>query len=197
MLSLMRRLKMTWPFKISNQEHWAYMPNVFTPEECQRIIDLGKNKKYGSIGNEEFVDVSYRDSKVEFIDPSDNTAWVYKRLTDNIVNLNDRFFNFHLSGFDESLQLTEYNAPSGKYKKHVDCNLGARIRKLSVVVQLSDPKDYEGGDLLLHITDDPDKAHKEQGMLIVFASYILHEVTPVTKGTRHSLVGWTTGEQFR
>jgi PKHD-type hydroxylase len=177
------------------------MPNVFTPEECQQIISLGKNKEYGKIGqcddDKNSVDLEYRESKVEFIMPSENTAFIYRRLTDNIINLNSRFFNFHLSGFDEALQLTEYNAPSGKYKRHLDCGLGTRIRKLSVVVQLSDPKDYEGGELLLHLGDSPDKPNNPQGMMVVFPSYILHEVTPVTKGTRHSLVGWTCGEQFK
>jgi PKHD-type hydroxylase len=192
---------MTWPFNVSKQEHWAYMPFVFSPEECQQIISLGKNKEYGEIGTSEDkgegLCLEYRESKIEFINPSETTEFIYSRLTENIVNLNSRFFNFHLTGFDEALQLTEYNAPSGKYKKHLDCGVGTRIRKLSVVVQLSDPKDYEGGELLIHIGEPPSKPDNSQGMMIVFPSYILHEVTPVTKGTRHSLVGWTFGEPFR
>ena len=38
---------------------------------------------------------------------------------------------------------------------------------------------------------------KEQGTLILFPSYVLHEVKPVTKGERNSLVSWVTGKQFK
>jgi PKHD-type hydroxylase len=64
-------------------------------------------------------------------------------------------------------------------------------------VQLSDPSDYEGGDLLLHISADPKKAPKNQGQVILFPSHTLHEVTPVTKGIRYSLVAWVTGPKFK
>lgn len=188
---------MTWPFKICTQEHWAYMPNVFTPDECNQIIAMGKNKKQGTMDGELRTDSEYRDSKVEFIIPTDTNKWAYAKTSAAVMELNSRYFNFDLFGFDEPLQLTEYNAPSGKYKKHLDSSIGICVRKLSVVVQLSDPSEYEGGDLQIHINDTPIGLHREQGMALVFPSYILHEVTPVTKGTRHSLVGWTSGEPFR
>jgi PKHD-type hydroxylase len=71
------------------------------------------------------------------------------------------------------------------------------VRKLSFVIQLSDPKDYKGGELQIHLSDTPEVMKKEQGTLIAFPSYILHEVTPITKGKRYSLVGWITGKPFK
>jgi PKHD-type hydroxylase len=64
-------------------------------------------------------------------------------------------------------------------------------------MQLSDPSEYEGGDLLLHTGDEPIVINKQKGMLVMFPSYTLHEVTPVTKGERYSLVAWVHGPKLR
>ena len=41
-----------------------------------------------------------------------------------------------------------------------------------------------------------DKETKNKGTIIVFPSMLLHKVTPVTKGIRHSLVQWFSGPDF-
>jgi PKHD-type hydroxylase len=105
-------------------------------------------------------------------------------------------FQFDLTGFAEGIQFTQYKAPSGHYVKHVDCIPGA-TRKLSLSLQLTDPKDYEGGDVVFHYKNNPDVAPKSKGTVIIFPSYVLHEVTPVTRGERYSLVAWITGPQFK
>ena len=69
-------------------------------------------------------------------------------------------------------------------------------RKISVSVQLSDPKNYEGCDLLLY--DGPFgevEASKEKGVAIAFPSWTLHEVTPLTSGERVVAVAWFLGPQ--
>jgi PKHD-type hydroxylase len=104
---------------------------------------------------------------------------------------------FDIFGFQEGLQFTEYNAPSGHYGKHVDNIFNGQIRKLSVSVQLTDPTKYEGGNIELYLANEPAIMTKKQGSLILFPSSVLHAVTPVTKGTRHSLVGWITGKPFK
>lgn len=63
-------------------------------------------------------------------------------------------------------------------------------------MQLTDPHEYEGGELELH--DGVFKyLPKNQGAVIAFPSYVLHKVNPVTRGVRHSLVTWVTGPQFK
>jgi PKHD-type hydroxylase len=71
------------------------------------------------------------------------------------------------------------------------------VRKLSISIQLTDPNEYEGGELYLYDDDKGTVMDKTQGTLILFPSYVLHEVVPVTKGTRNSLVTWVTGKQFK
>lgn len=70
-------------------------------------------------------------------------------------------------------------------------------RKLSMVIQLSDPSEYEGGELLLHLGNNPTRIERKKGLAVFFPSYILHEVTPVTKGERYSLVAWVHGKPFK
>lgn len=69
-------------------------------------------------------------------------------------------------------------------------------RKLSMSLQLSDPNDYEGGELLLHLSHNPTVISKQKGMMVFFPSHTLHEVTPVTKGERYSLVAWIHGSKL-
>lgn len=72
------------------------------------------------------------------------------------------------------------------------------IRKLSVVVQLSDPDDYEGGNL--QILDEANNSYivpRKRGTVIVFDSRAQHRVLKVTKGTRRSLVSWVVGPRWK
>ena len=67
------------------------------------------------------------------------------------------------------------------------------LRKLSVSIQLSDPASYEGGDLEINMGSFSKTAARDKGALIIFPSYALHRVHPVTSGERHSLVAWIVG----
>jgi PKHD-type hydroxylase len=69
-------------------------------------------------------------------------------------------------------------------------------RKLSLVVQLSSPDEYEGGGLEIMASSEPVQVTKEKGLICAFPSFILHRVTPVTKGTRRTLVIWIAGPDF-
>ena len=111
--------------------------------------------------------------------------------------LNDRFFKFDIFRLNEGFQFTNYKAPGDKYGKHIDRSQNMIVRKLSLSIQLTDPKEYEGGELYIYEGDKGEKMKQGQGDLILFPSYMLHEVKPVTKGERNSLVCWVTGKQFK
>tara|TARA_B100001094_G_scaffold304126_1_gene332800 strand:- start:7201 stop:7956 length:756 start_codon:yes stop_codon:yes gene_type:complete len=80
-----------------------------------------------------------------------------------------------------------------------------KVRKLSMTINLNKPGDYEGGNLKFdfgHHTEDGVRFYeceeiRPQGSIIIFPSFIPHCVTPVTKGTRYSLVLWSLGYPFR
>jgi PKHD-type hydroxylase len=187
----------SWNFEIDQVNLYAFWNNAFSKEECQSIINIAKDK--GLIKGKTKEESDVRDSKISWLYPIDKIDWVFRRVTDITLNLNERFFKFDLFGLNEGFQFTNYEAPSGKYGKHVDRSMNISVRKLSISIQLTDPEEYEGGELKLYDGDDKDAIvmDKTQGTLIIFPSYVLHEVMPVTKGTRNSLVTWVTGKQFK
>lgn len=99
------------------------------------------------------------------------------------------------------IQYTEYKAEQGgHYDWHHDVDWngeGPFDRKLSVTVQLSDPSEYSGGDFQFKETETPDESCKAKGTVLVFPSYLLHRVAPVTFGTRKSLVAWFEGPRWQ
>jgi PKHD-type hydroxylase len=185
----------SWNFELDQVNLYAFWNNAFSKEECQTIINIAKDKGLIKGTTKEESDV--RDSKVSWLYPIDGMDWVFRRITDITLNLNERFFKFDLFGINEGLQFTNYEAPSGKYGKHVDRGMNMAVRKLSISIQLTNPEEYEGGELYLYDDDKGNLMNKEQGTLIIFPSYVLHEVMPVTKGERNSLVTWVTGKQFK
>ena len=70
-------------------------------------------------------------------------------------------------------------------------------RKLSFSIQLTNPDLYEGGDLNIYKEKTPIQASRALGTINFFPSYVLHRVTPVTKGYRNCLVGWVSGPKFK
>lgn len=185
-------------------ENYAYINDAFTKDECQKIIDLAnkKEKEIAKINSSnskiENENLSIRKSQILWLDYNDKDFRdFYEKVGLMSKYINDQFFHFNLSGFFEPLQFTEYNAPDGKYDWHIDKAFMSTTRKLSLVVQLTDPNEYEGGNLELLYQEEPVKMDRAQGSISFFPSYVTHRVTPITKGTRYSLVGWIAGENFK
>ena len=185
----------SWSFKLDNVHLYSYWHGAFTKEECKKIIQIAKKK--GMIKGTTRSKSDVRESKISWLYSSDEMEWAFRRVTDMVLDLNERFFNFDIFGLNEGFQFTNYKAPSNKYGKHVDRSSDFIVRKLSISIQLTDPKEYEGGELYLYEDDQGVLMDKKQGTLIMFPSYVLHEVKPVTKGERNSLVTWVTGNQFK
>jgi len=186
----------SWSFKQDKVHLFAFWKNAFTKEECEKIIEIANNKGLveGTVRNNKS---NVRKSKICWLYAPDDMGWVFQRVAGMVQDLNERFFNFDIFGLNEGFQFTNYKAPSGKYGKHVDRLTNSIIRKLSISIQLTDPKEYEGGELYIYEQEKGTLLDKKQGTLIMFPSYVLHEVTPVTKGERNSLVTWVTGNQFK
>jgi len=190
-----KNVNSSWNLELDQVRLYAFWNNAFSKEECEKIINIAKDKDL--IKGKTKGEINIRESKISWLLPSDDMEWVFRRVTEIIINLNERFFKFDIFGLNEGFQFTTYEAPSGKYGKHVDCSIDIPVRKLSISIQLTNPEEYEGGELYLYNSDKGISMDKTQGTLIIFPSYILHEVMPVTKGKRNSLVTWVTGKQFR
>jgi PKHD-type hydroxylase len=188
----------------SQIEPYAWWDGAFNNEQLDWLQQKAKSvqqiAQVGGAGHGA-VNKDIRRSGLSWMPKNQETAWVFETLGHVVSSLNAQFFRFDLTGFGEHIQLTNYDSKeNGMYGWHVD--MGAvptsPCRKLSVVMQLSDPSEYEGGDL--ELKPDGDRAtqiQKQRGLIVAFPSWTLHQVTPVTKGSRQSLVVWISGPAFK
>lgn len=179
---------------------FATWENGFSNEQIDSIIKTGEcllPEVAGLDGGR--VEKDIRKSKTSWIKLNSDTAWLYDSLGYIIRQLNGQFFDFDLYGFVEDMQYTVYDTTDSHYTWHLDRGglPNKSPRKLSIVLQLSDPNEYKGGDLELFDGAEPQKIKKEKGLVVAFPSFVLHRVTPLTEGIRRTLVVWISGPRFR
>jgi PKHD-type hydroxylase len=172
---------------------------IFSAAECDRIIALRDEMKDaqaegapGNAGSDQL-----RKSRICWVQPSQEHNWLFGKLAQVCQQVNQQHFAMELFGFTEPLQISEYGEGSF-FDWHMDMGNGKNsVRKLSFVVQLSDPRDYEGGNLEIMSGPQPYAFPRTRGAMILFPSFVMHRVTPVTSGTRMSAVGWIGGPHIR
>jgi len=206
--------------------YYYFFREALTPRFCDEIIKYGtaqqeqlaltggqteKVNKGKPLEEKDILDLKKkRDSNIAWL----NDRWIYKEIQPFIHQAN-RLANWNFDwDFSESCQFTKYG-PGQHYGAHCDSWESAyanadnkdtfgKIRKLSVTCSLSDPSEYEGGELEFQFRnqDDPNPKKKcveilPRGSICVFPSFVWHEVRPVTKGVRYSLVIWSLGYPFK
>lgn len=180
-------------------ERYVFVEGVFSREECQEIVRIGNTKVLEpalttELGAENKAS-DYRQSSITFFDTID-CPWMVNRLVELTNDVNEGYFKFDVWGYAERFQFAEYTTGQ-YYKTHIDKMYGGAIRKLSMVLQLTDPTEYDGGDVQLLETEDPVTLNRSQGTVLFFPAYTPHRVTNITRGKRNSVVGWTTGKPFK
>jgi len=177
------------------------MPDAFTEKECDRIVAttaVAPADEALLVGRQR--DHNLRQAELVWLDDVEGMEWVMERLIKLVRRSNIDKFDFDLREFGESPQVASYKAShGGHFAWHSDIGDGpvARKRKLTLVLQLSKPGTYEGGDLEVMPSARVVAASRAQGCVSVFPSFSLHHVTPVTSGVRHSLTIWAHGPNFR
>jgi predicted 2-oxoglutarate/Fe(II)-dependent dioxygenase YbiX len=139
-----------------------------------------------------------RRSKVVMLGAEQKYDWLYDRIWAAAQECNRQFFCVDLAGVEANIQLARYDSSDqGFYDWHTDFAGIRPLRKISVSIQLSGAEHYDGGDLELKYGTQPQAMDKARGAFIAFPSFLLHRVTPVTRGTRWSLVAWILGPRWR
>jgi PKHD-type hydroxylase len=145
------------------------------------------------------LDRSYRSTDVMFLHDTSHFAGVYAKLVNAAVQCNAENFKYNLT-YIESLQYSVYRAEDGgKYGMHLDTcarYTSGNTRKLSFTILLNDPSEFEGGELMFHTAEEPFVPPLQTGEMVLFPSFLMHSVAPVTQGVRKSLVGWLCGPNF-
>jgi PKHD-type hydroxylase len=167
---------------------------IFSLEECQKITALSETRPRRR-GTMMYARPSIRKSTIAWIDVADHSYWLYEKVWNTFQAVN-RWFKFDLLGLVDEIQFARY-AVGDAFGWHLDAGGGqTSTRKLSMSVQLSDDRDYCGGDLEMCACPQLD-ARRRRGTIIVFPSFLAHRVTAVTRGSRCSLVAWAHGPVFR
>jgi len=216
-----------WPVERQRKFYnWCYWDKAFSDEELKDIITLMDSQelerattvgaKFNSNANNKIVSTQntpnekVRKSDVKFINFDNGMGqadWIFFRLNKVIEDINNQFYNFDLNGY-ESFQYTVYHDhEKGRYDFHMDTIMGNNIpddmyetRKLSMTFLLNEPGvDFEGGDFQINSGQEKDAetVPLNKGRIIMFPSFMIHRVKPVTKGIRKSIVIWVVGPKFR
>jgi PKHD-type hydroxylase len=186
--------------EFSGLEPFTTWNGAFTAQELDAIVAYGDALRQAEATLLDSADAgqnSFRSTRISWIEESQETLWLFQKLVGAASTINQQAYCFDLGAL-ESLQYTVYLAGEGShYDWHVDHGRTPRRRKLSLVLQLSAPADYDGCELQIYASNQIDTAPKTRGTLIAFPSYTLHRVTPITAGMRKSLVMWCSGPRFR
>jgi PKHD-type hydroxylase len=180
----------------------ANVDDQFSQPEINELNDIINSLEYeeGRVVNDDFageVNKDVRKSNVKWIYPTNETMWLFTKLMKVIQSVNGQLWNFELIMAREPIQYTEYE-DNGEYGWHIDTGHGPSAqRKVSVSVLLTNPDEYEGGDLELWPGGEIKRVERKQYTMTIFPSCILHRVTPVKKGVRKSLVFWVGGIPYR
>ena len=208
------------------QNYYYFFREALTPRFCDEIIKYGKSQqeqlaltggqtekvnKGKPLEEKDILDLKKkRDSNIVWLSDS----WIYKELHPYVHQANRLAgWNFEWS-FSEACQFTKYGLKqhygfhcdswNSPYDNPANPDTHGKIRKLSMTCSLSDPSEYEGGQLQFQFRneDDPTTTRNcieilPRGSICVFPSHVWHQVTPVTKGIRYSLVVWSLGYPFK
>jgi PKHD-type hydroxylase len=186
----------------TNLDHYNYyyFTNAFSDEEIKALHQVAGlfPKQPGLTGaSADGGETEYRVSEISWLHETNDTMWIYNKISELAMAANQQMWNYDIWGYHDSLQYTTYFDKGGHYDWHGDLGPGMSNRKLSCVLQLSDPTEYDGGDLQFNTGSQIVTVPKEKGTITFFSSFTLHRVTPVTRGKRQTLVTWLSGPNLR
>ena len=195
--------------------YWCFQ-KALPKNVCEDIIKVGNSveKQKGVVQGEvdgEFKQAdNVRKSHISWLDD----PWIYDQINPYVHAANENA-NWNVDwNWSETMQFTNYG-PGQFYSWHADDsnkpfgknhhpNYQNKIRKISVTVNLSDPLSYTGGELELDFRNNKEGRNivsidegREQGSIIVFPSFVTHQVREVRSGKRESLVVWNLGPPWK
>ena len=180
--------------------YYWYFKSAFSPKLCSKIVEHGLQQQDEKAKNSR-KDV--RESSIVWLEDE----WIRDEIYPYLHKANRKAgWNFDWDD-SETVQFTKYKKDQF-YNWHLDQyfkpDRQGKIRKLSVTVNLLDKKEFSGGDFEFDFThkygqQKPEKCKEiePRGSIVVFPSFVWHRVTPVTAGTRYSLVMWALGPPFK
>lgn len=179
----------------------------FSSEECDQIVASAKEEAWqpGGVGGygegRNAVVPKARSCTEQRLPFNPQSGFPLDRICHEVCNVNANGWRFDLTGFvsDDMPYLMRYTESNrDHYEWHMDMGRAySASRKLSFSLQLSASDEYDGGDLEFYNMQVDRARVRQKGTLVIFPTYWLHKVHPVTRGTRHVVVGWLHGPSYR
>ena len=182
------------------------LPDTLINEIIEHISSLEPEMQDSSVDGNNDPIKSVRSSKNVWMNTDE---WIAGIVHNMMISANNEYFLYDLKHFDTQLQAAVYEGDQKDfYTWHVDNGTpvtrprfsdGTLLeRKLSCSLILSDPDEYEGGELQFHYSKAFFKSLKpEKGTAVIFPAWLPHRVRPVKSGKRISLVAWMNGPAFK
>ena len=190
----------------SNWNNAYYFKEVFNDEmiaELENMVHGNYEFSKGRTGVKQLgITDSYETNNrdIAYIPPQKESAWLYEMLLPLAIEANNNSYHFDIDIVTDPIHYVIYPEDGGHLDWHMDVGAyGVNTRKLAMTVQLSDSSEYEGGDFQIW-NGGKDRfitLPREKGDVVVFPAFLMHRVTPITKGQRKCLVFWTGGRPFR
>lgn len=139
---------------------------------------------------------AHRRTRVRWLNPVEH-RWVYEIIWDQAGKANE-LFRFDVVPMHDTIQLARYDAEDqGFFRWHSDTVPSDLTRKISISVPLNNDDEFEGGSLEFNENGAIHAVPQRAGCPVMFPSWLLHRVSPVTAGKRYSLVAWIRGPAWR
>jgi len=196
-----------------------HYPKVFGDDMIEDIHNMVYDNNIpfekGKTGNDDMQDNHYTNNRdIAYMFPEEYCFKLFDLLEELTIQANEKLFQFNINYVTDPLHYVIYPKPQtegeadyyrdtgGYLDWHMDIGQGAvNHRKLATIVQLSDPKDYEGGELNFFFggrwPENILTIPLQKGDACVFPAFYMHGVTPITKGERRALVYWTGGTPYK
>ncbi len=204
-------------FKRNNDFLWSVqIPNFLSSEKCDELVQEIKSKEQSTIGcvddekggsqilkevrtTTEYYLLPQPDSEFRPDYPNEDWTWLSKKIEMMMKAVNNGVFHFDIKDTDGELKMIEYEK-GGHYTWHADFNPGTcSLRKLVAIIQLTDPSEYEGGEVQFAFQDENKdwyEMEKKKGSITFFPAFTSHRVKPITKGKRYVIQELFIGDHF-
>jgi len=177
---------------------YTHIPKAFSSESCDKIIKQceKQNLEEAAVGSYPALKINkrIRDTK-KIVLPND--IGIGATLTGIGFQANAYKWKFDVKRSNQT-EFLKYDK-NGHFSSHVDTFLeevdNKETRKISVILILSDG--YEGGKFYLKTQEEKIYPKQDKGDIIIFPSFLLHGVEPITSGIRRSMITWLIGPYFK
>lgn len=179
---------------LSLQARVLFLPNVFEPEFCQKLIDL-----YNTHGGEESVfmrevdgktvgvtDHAHKRRRDDNIDDKEMIAATQARIKRRIVLEIAKVHQFYVTRMERYIVACYTAEDGGHFRTHRDnTTKGTAHRRFAISINLN--SEFEGGDVSFP-EYGPRSFKPPPGGAVVFSCSLLHAVSKVTSGRRYAFL---------